>query len=144
MGYAERNTWAGLVASVIAVAVYAVMVLPQLSRVPVAEVEWILPMAFTIGFGIVLSIALSISWGILARALDPDTEHRADQRDREIEWLGDRVGQAFLVLGGLAGIILAMVDAESFWIGNAIFVGFFLSAFVGGITQLVVYRRGMP
>ena len=73
---------------------------------------------------------------------DPELEQRADQRDREIEWFGDRIGQAFLVLGGLGGLVLAMTRADWFWIGNAIFAGFVLSAILGGIARLVAYRRG--
>lgn len=144
MVYAERNTWAQLIASVVATGVYLAVVLPQLGTVAVAQIDWVWPMIWTVLAAIVVSIVGSIVWGIIAGARDPDEEHAADQRDREIELLGDRVGQAFLVIGGLAGLILAMLEAPGFWIGNAIFAGFFLSASLGGITRLIVYRRGMP
>lgn len=144
MGYVERNTWAQLIASAAGTIVYVALVLSQLWSRPVGEIGWQWPMVWTITGAIVLSIVLSILWGIAAGMRDPDEEHRADQRDREIEHLGDRVGQAFLVIGGLAALVLAMVRADWFWIGNAIFFGFFLSAFVGGIARIVVYRRGMP
>jgi MFS family permease len=101
-------------------------------------------MIWTIVGSIVASIVISILWGIFAGMLNPDEEHRADRRDREIEWQGDRVGQALLVIGSLGALILAMVEAEWFWIGNAIFLGFFASAFLGGIARIVIYRRGMP
>ncbi len=52
------------------------------------------------------------------------------------------MGAAFVVIGALGALILAMVEAEWFWIGNAIFAGFFLSAFIGGIARLIAYRRG--
>ena len=64
------------------------------------------------------------------------------QRDREIEHFGDRVGQSFLTIGGIAALILAMVDAAHFWIGVTLFTGFFLSAFVGGLARLGAYRAG--
>jgi hypothetical protein len=73
---------------------------------------------------------------------DPDAS-LLDQRDREISRMGDRVGQAFGVIGGLVALALAMLEADWFWIGNAIFLGFFLSAFLGGIAQIIVYRRGL-
>lgn len=142
MGYAERNTWVQLVASVAGVAVYLAIVVPQLVSRPVGEVDWVWPMTWTILGAIVLSIVLAIGWGILAGARDPATEHRADQRDREIEWFGDRVGQAFLVIGALGALVLAMVRADWFWIGNAVFVGFFLSSLFGGMARLAAYRRG--
>lgn len=142
MGYAERITWVGLIASVGGVIVYIVLVAPQVARVPVDEIDWVWPMVWTILGAIVASILLSIGWGMVAGARDPSIEHRADQRDREIEWFGDRVGTAFTVIGSLGALILAMVQAPWFWIGQAIFFGFFLSAFVGGIARLVAYRRG--
>ncbi|WP_243076510.1 hypothetical protein [Microbacterium sp. SS28] len=142
MGYSERITWSQLIASSVGTVVYLAIVLPQLGGTPVTEIEWVWPMIWTILGAIVLSIVVSIAWGIAAGMRDPETEHRADQRDREIEWFGDRTGQAFLVLGSLSALILAMVSADWFWIGNALFLGFFLSALLGGIARLVGYRRG--
>lgn len=144
MGYAERNTWSQLIASTAGAIVYLALVLPQLLDGPVSDIQWQWPMVWTVLGAIVLAIALSILWGIVAGMLDPDEEHREDQRDRDIERLGDRVGQAFLVLGALAALILAMIHADWFWIGNAVFFGFFLSALLSGITRIIVYRRGMP
>lgn len=145
MGYSERNVWSGLVASVIGVAVYVSIVLPQLSAAngAVAGIGWQWPMVFCVVGALVAAILVSITWGILAGLRDPSVEHRADIRDRDIERMGDRVGQAFTVIGALAGLILAMVGAEAFWIGNAIFFGFFAAAVIGGIAQLIAYRRGL-
>ena len=142
MGYAERNTWAQLLAGVIGTGAYFVIVLPQFGSRAIEQIDWVWPMVWCIVAGIVLSIGLSILWGIVAGARDPDETHRADQRDREIEWFGDRIGQAFMVLGGLAGLVLAMLRVDWFWIGNAIFLGFFLSTTLGGIARLIAYRRG--
>ena len=144
MGYAERNTWAQLIASAGGTAVYLAIVLPQLATTPVGEIDWVWPMIWSIVGAIVASIVISILWGILAGMANPEVEHTADLRDREIEQLGDRVGQAFMVIGGLVALVLAMVEGPWFWIGNAIFLGFFFSAFLGGLTRIVVYRRGMP
>lgn len=144
MGYAERNTWSQLVASTAGAIVYLALVLPQMLSRPIADVEWQWPMVWTVLGAIVLAIVLAIGWGIVAGMIDPDEEHREDQRDREIEHLGDRVGQAFLVIGALAALVLAMIHADWFWIGNALFFGFYLSALLGGVTRLIVYRRGMP
>ncbi|MDZ8170496.1 hypothetical protein [Microbacterium xanthum] len=144
MAYAERNTWAQLIASLAGTIVYVVLVAPELWRVPIDEVEWVWPMVWTVAGAIVLSIVLSIGWGILAGMRDPEETHTADQRDREIEWFGDRIGVAFLVIGALSALVLAMLDVDTFWIGNAIFFGFFLSAFIGGIARLSAYRGGFP
>lgn len=143
MGYAERNVWTGLVASVAGVAVYAAIVLPQLGDRPVDEIDWQWPMIFCVAGALVAAIVASIVWGIAAGMRDPETEHRADVRDRDIERMGDRVGQAFSVIGGLVALALAMVGGEAFWIGNAIFAGFFLTATIGSVARLVAYRRGL-
>lgn len=143
MGYAERNVWTGLVASIAGVAVYAAIVLPQLNDRPVADIEWQWPMIFCVVGALAVAIVASIVWGIVAGMLDPETEHRADVRDRDIERMGDRVGQAFSVIGALVALVLAMVGGELFWIGNAIFFGFFLTATIGSVARLVAYRRGL-
>lgn len=142
MAYMERTIWAQLIASVVGLVVYLVLVVPQLFSAPVDEVDWVWPMIWTIVGAIVLSIVLSIVWGIVARIRDPELEHTADQRDREIEWFGERVGQSFLAIGGIGALILAMVEAPWFWIGNTLFLGFFLSAALGGMARLGAYRTG--
>lgn len=142
MAYMERTIWAQLIASVIGLVVYLALIVPQLITTPVGEIAWVWPMVGTIAGGIVLSIVLSIAWGIVARMRDPELEHTADQRDREIERFGERVGQGFLAIGAIGALILAMVEAPWFWIGNALFLGFFLSAALGGMARLGAYRRG--
>ena len=142
MGYAERLTWTQLVSSLIATGVYFALVIPQLSAAPASEIDWGWPMLWCMLGGIAISIGGSIIWGIVAGMRDPDQEHRLDQRDREIERFGDRIGQAFLVIGGVAALVLSALRADWFWIGHAVFIGFFLSAVVGGIARLIGHRRG--
>ena len=144
MSFEERNTWAGLIVSIPGVGVYVVWMLVAAASTPIDEIEWVWPMATTIGVSIVAVIALSIGWGIAASRRDPDLDHRSDVRDREIANLGDRVGRAFLVLGGLTALVLCAVQAPWFWIANAVYAGFALSAILGSIARIVVYRRGLP
>lgn len=142
--YAERNTWSGLALTLIAVTVYVVLVLQRAGGGPLTEVDWLPLMLWTIGGGIAATIATSIVWGIIAGMGEPEGVGRVDQRDRDIERLGSRVGQSFLAIAGLGVIFLCALEAHWFWIANAMFFGFALSAFVGGVAQVVVYRRGMP
>lgn len=144
MGYAERNTWAGLVAGVVGIAVYVVIVAGQLPSRPVEEIDWLAPMLWTIGGAIAASIVLSIVWGMVAGARDPGEPQREDVRDRDISQLGDRVGQAFLVIGMLGALALCAAAAHWFWIAHTLYLGLALSAIVGGVARVVVYRRGMP
>ncbi|MGP3533931.1 hypothetical protein ACTU3I_03975 [Microbacterium sp. RD1] len=143
MVYEERNTWVSLLVTIVALPVYVIVVLTQAGGGPLAEVDWAPIMLWTIGITIVTSILVSILWGIVAGMREPDGVGRSDQRDRDIARMGDRVGQAFPVIAGLGAIVLCAVEAEWFWIANTIFFGFALSAVVGGIARVIVYRRGL-
>jgi hypothetical protein len=143
VGYVERNTWSGLIVTIVAFTVYIVVVLQQAGGGPLEDVDWVPIMLWTIAVSIVAVIALTILWGIVVGMRDPESS-RTDIRDREIGQIGDRVGQAFAALGGLGAIALCALEVDWFWIANTIFFGFGLSAFVGGIATVVLYRRGMP
>jgi hypothetical protein len=143
VGYVERNTWSGLIVTIVAFTVYIVVVLQQAGGGPLERVDWVPIMLVTIGVSIVAVIILTILWGIVAGMRDPEAS-RTDVRDREIGRIGDRVGQAFSAMGGLGAIVLCALEADWFWIANTIFFGFGLSALVGGIATVVLYRRGMP
>ncbi|NKF30853.1 hypothetical protein HER21_30840, partial [Pseudomonas sp. BGM005] len=66
MVYEERNAWAGLIVGVLVIGGYVVSVLQQAAGRPVTEVDWLPPMLWTIGLGIVATIVISIVWGIIA------------------------------------------------------------------------------
>ncbi|GAA5202944.1 hypothetical protein [Microbacterium jejuense] len=143
MVYEERNIWASLIVSVLAMAVYIVLVLQQAGGGPLADVDWVPLMLWTIGASIVAAILLSIAWGMLAGMRDPDGVGKSDQRDRDISHMSTRVGQAFLVIAGLGVIVLCAFEADWFWIANTMFFGFALSSIVGGIASVIAYRRGL-
>ena len=143
MVYEERNTWASLIASAIAMIIYVVVTLQQADGGPLADVDWVPIMLWTIGGSIVGAIVLSIVWGIVAGMGDLEGVGKSDQRDRDIARLGSRVGQGFIVAAGLGAIALCAVEADWFWIANTIFFGFALWAFVGGVVSVVAYRRGI-
>ncbi|MFJ2504370.1 hypothetical protein [Microbacterium sp. NPDC087592] len=143
MVYEERNAWAGLIVSPIALVVYVVLVLQQAGGGPLTAVDWFPLMLWTIGGGIVATIVISIVWGILAGMKDPDGAGRSDIRDRDISRMGGRVEQAFVVIAGLGVIALCAVGADVFWIANTMYLGFAVSALVGGIARVIAYRRGL-
>lgn len=143
MVYEERNAWAGLIISPISLAVYIVLVLQQAAGGPLTDVDWFPLMLWVIGASIVAVILLSIVWGIIAGANDPDGVGRSDIRDRDIARLGGRVEQAFIVIAGLGVIALCAVGADVFWIANTMYAGFAVSALIGGIARVIAYRRGL-
>ena len=143
MVYQERNTWSQLIATLVAMTAYVIVVLQAAGGGPLTDVHWWPIMLWTILGSIVGSILLSILWGMIAGARDPDGVGMADLRDRDIAHLGSRVGQAFMVIAGLGVIALCALEASWFWIANTMFFGFALSALVGGIAQVIAYRRGL-
>lgn len=144
MSYGERNAWIGLIVSVISISVYVAIIGPQLRATPVGEIDWALPVLWTIGGGIVASVVASIVWGTAVRVRHDDDRPVEDVRDRDISRMGSRVGQAFLTIGILAALVLCAVTAEWFWIANTLYAGAALSAVIDTVARVVVYRTGMP
>lgn len=143
MVYEERNVWAGLVISVVAVTVYVILVVQSAGGGPLTDVDWFPLMLWTIGLSIAASILVSILWGMIAGAKDPEGAGRSDIRDRDIAHMGGRMEQAFVVIAGLGVIALCAVGADVFWIANTMFAGFAVAAIVGGIARVIAYRRGL-
>lgn len=143
MVHEERNVWAGLVITVIAMTAYVVIVLQRAAGGPLTDVVWWPTMLWTIGASIAGSILVSIAWGIVSGRTDPDNVGRSDERDRHIAHMGSRVGQAFTVIAGLGVIALCALEAHWFWIAHTMFFGFALSAFIGGVASVIAYRQGL-
>jgi len=116
-----------------------VLLLSSAAETPFPDTPYVVPMLATIGGGIVAGIVNGIILGIVT----PKGRAVTDERDVAIDRLGERVGNAFLVIGALAGLVLAMLAAHPFWIANALYLGFVLSAILGAVAKLVAYRRGV-
>ena len=141
MSYEEKGTWVFLTIAVGGYAVYLFLVLPQfLAGTAVAEIDWVTPMLWTIGGAIVAGII----GRILVEIVAPSDSTKGDIRDKEIDRLGERVGGSFVVIGGVGALILAMFDVDTFWIANALYLGFVISGVLSGVTKLIAYRRGVP
>ena len=141
MSYEEKGTWVYLVVSAIGYAVYVFLVLPQLlGGTPVDEIDYVPAVFWTIGGSIVAAIVLRI----LVEIVVPSGSTRGDVRDKEIDRLGERVGNAFLVIGAIGALLLALFEGGYFWIANVIYLGFVLSAILSSITKVIVYRKGVP
>ena len=137
MAYEEKRAWIMLVVSTVGYAVYAVLVLGRSGPAPLAEVPYAATLLWITGASIVASIALNI-----AVSIRNPKDSRRDQRDREIGQFGDRIGQSFVVVGGVLAMFLAMARLDQFWIANAIYLAFTLSAVLGSVARIVGYRRG--
>ncbi len=144
MGYGERGAWNGLVTGAVSIIVYLAIILPQLGARPVSEIDWVTPMLWTIGGAIAAGILISIGWSTAARIRDDDDRPVEDVRDRDISRMGSRAGQAFLVIGILGALALCAVQADWFWIAQALYAASAISALVDGVSRVIVYRTGMP
>lgn len=134
----ERRAWVYLVVAVVGYGVYLATVLSRAASAPLVDVDYVPTMLFTIGAAIVAGIVINIVVGIFTPRLD----QAKDVRDRDIARLGDRVGQALLVIGGVAALLLAITEAPYFYIANVVYLCFVLSAVLSSVTRVVVYRRG--
>ncbi|WP_454042122.1 hypothetical protein [Cellulosimicrobium sp. Marseille-Q8652] len=138
MSYEEKGTWVYLVVSVVVYAAYVGVILSRADGGPVADVAYVAPLLWSIGAAIVAGIVVRI----VVEIVRPSESYRSDERDRELARLGVTVGWWGVVGGSLAALALALVEADHFWIANAVYLGFVLSAVLSSVTTIVAYRRG--
>lgn len=144
----ERTVWVYLAVVIITSTTYFAVVTPRALSQPIEDVSWITPMLWTLGFSILGTIIGSIlgviggAVGLAIRGIEPKGQLEGDMRDKDIKRLGDR--RAAVVSGGamFGVLVLAMIGADLFWIGNLVF----LAGTVGGIIETTAkiraYRRG--
>lgn len=141
MSYEEKNTWAFAVIAPLGYAVY--LTLAYLTgEGPLDASAYVWPMVSSIGGAIVAGILAGIMLGILGGASGQKGASRSDHRDREIGWLGDRVGNSFVVIGGVAALVLCFVEAPHVYIANVLYLCFVLAAILQSVAKLIAYRRG--
>ena len=138
MAHQEKRAWIMLVVAVVAYAAYVAVVLREAAGGPLVDVTY----ASTLLWSIAIAIAANIILDIVTSLGTPRHEYKPDVRDREIARIGDLTGQSFLVIGGLAALVLSLMKADWFWISNVIYLGFVLSAVLGSATKIAGYRGG--
>ena len=140
MAHEEKRAWIRLVVAVLGYATYLVLVLVRSDGRALTGVPYAGALLWTIGLAVVASVLAETGLSIAA----PGASRAADERDREIGRLGEHVGQSFVVIGAVVAMLMAMAGWHLFWIANVIYLCFVLSAVLGGVTKVVVYRRGVP
>jgi hypothetical protein len=138
----ERAAWAYLMTVVVTTGGYLAVMLPRLLTTPVEQISWVGPLLWTLGLSMVGNIVVTMVLAMASRAGCPDGEVTADVRDREI---GRRGGSALMVAlsAGFVGALgLAMLDADTFWIGNLLFLCGAAGAVAETTTKIRLYRRG--
>ena len=140
MTHEEKRAWIRLVVAVLGYAAYVAVILSRLDGRPLLEVRYAGPLLWTVGGAIVAAIVAEIGMAIV----NPRASRVKDERDREIGRLGETTGQAFVVIGAVSAMLMAMAGWDRFWIANAIYLCFVLSAIIGGTAKVIVYRKGVP
>jgi NADH:ubiquinone oxidoreductase subunit 6 (subunit J) len=132
----EKSNWVVLVVAVPTLLVYVALVVPQVLSTPIAEVSWVQPMIFAIvGF-----IVANVLGNVVAAASNPGEAEKNDERDREINRVGERVGNWLMIAGSIAALVLAMAMADHFWIANAIYLGGMAASIVSSAAKIAAYR----
>jgi len=142
MSYEERGQWVYIVVNILTFGGYAAIVLGQVGSVPLAELDYAPTMLWAIGIAIALSIVGRILMEIAGEMARPGDSHQADVRDRDIGRLGEYFSGTLLGVGMVVPFALALAEFDHFWIANAMYAAFALSALVGTAVKLVAYRRG--
>ncbi|WP_405021046.1 hypothetical protein OHV05_33330 [Kitasatospora sp. NBC_00070] len=138
MAVEEKRAWCMLAVTVATYTAYLAVVLDRPAGLGLTQAPYVAALLWSIGGGIVASIVLHTA----VSTFSPREENVRDQRDREIHRFGEYVGQSFMAIGGMAGMGLAMAGQDRFWIANAIYLAFVLSALLGASAKIAAYRFG--
>lgn len=138
MSLEEKRAWIYAVVAFVVPVVYFVAILTQVPGRDVAQIAYVLPMLVAV----VAAIVLNIVAHIVATMLAPRDVAPKDERERQIDRLGEYVGFYVMSVAALVPLVLAMVEAEHFWIANTLYLAFVLAAFTSSIVKIVAYRRG--
>jgi type VI protein secretion system component VasK len=136
MAFVEKSNWVVLVVAVATLAVYGTWTLTQALGKPVAEIGWVQPMIYSI----VAFVVLNVVGNVIAAATNPKEADKSDQRDKEINRFGERVGNYLIIAGSCVALVLTMAAADRFWIGNAIYFAGILAAMGASVTKIAAYH----
>jgi hypothetical protein len=146
----ERTAWAYLgIVTVTSGTYFALMITRALAQ-PIERISWVGPLLWTIGLsvtGTVVTTVVSTVVGVVrddpgSCGQDAETHLSSDVRDKEINRRGERASAGVLGTGLGAGLVLAMLDADAFWMGNLLFLFGTIGAIVQAATKIRLYRQG--
>jgi predicted membrane protein len=118
--------------------VYLVLLFGSANGAPLPEVDYVPILLWTIAGAVVGSVI----GRIVVEIVHARDAQQADERDRDIGRLGEYVGGTILGIGMVGPFILALIEADQFWIANAMYLVFVVASVVGTTIKLIVYRRG--
>ncbi len=140
MSYKEKSTWIMLLIPMLVYAGYLTRILSRADGEPLTDVPYAEAMLWACAAWIILAIVTHI----VVFAIVRDDVGEVDQRDHEIGHFGEYIGQFVVIVAGMAALVMAVMETDHFWIGNAIYLAFVLSSVVGSGAKIHAYRRGHP
>jgi drug/metabolite transporter (DMT)-like permease len=147
MSNEERGQWVYLVAILVTYVGYLVIIFGYLGQTAPADIDYVPTMLVSIGIGIALAIVgrivVEIVGRISAEIAGIDDGHDADVRDRDVGRFGEYVAGTVLGVGMVVPFVLTLAELDHFWIANAMYLAFVVSALVGTVVKVVAYRRGL-
>ena len=138
MSFQEKNGWWYGALAIVLPAIYAAIVFPQVATTAVNEIEYIRPLITVV----VLALALNIA-GAIALSIATRERGKEDERDRTIARRSDLAGYYTLAAAVIGALAITMARFDPFWIANAIYGAFILSALITTVVKLTAYRQGV-
>ena len=139
MTFEEKRQWAYGFASLVVPAAYLVWLAGRVAdAATIADVSYVRALLWAIGAGIVVNMIGSA----LVRGASRNADLK-DQRDLEIARRGDTVGFIAFSILIVGPFVLAMRDADTFWIANAIYVSYVLTAVLTATVKATLNRKGI-
>ena len=138
MSFEEKGAWAYAVLAIALPVIYFATIIGQLPNTAVTEIDYQGRLLAAVGATIALTIVSMIGIGIAS----PAEAGRSDQRDKEINRLGEYVGGTALGIGMIVPFGLVLTEVAHFWIANAMYLVFVVAGLVGTTVKLIAYRRG--
>ena len=138
MNYQEKTILIALPLDFIIFGAYGIWLIPQLSE-GIENIDYRTPVIFAL----VASVLLTIISQILLASFDHKQANVEDVRDKEIRRRANGYTLAFLAAPYLFGLILAIAEADYFYIVHVMLFGGVLADIVTSLAQLRFYRRGI-
>lgn len=139
MSYEEKGTWAYVVVGVAVFAGYVIWLVGAADGGPLTGVAYERPLVTAI----VVSVVATVVGRVLLEVVRPSESTRPDVRDKEVSRFGDYVGGQVLSVLGAGVLALAIADADTFWIAQALYAAYVVQMVVSSATKIVAYRRGL-
>lgn len=139
MSFKEKSTLAMTGILVLVFGGYFSIVVGEVAQSPVRDVAWV---GLMVPVVVALVVLAAIAHALIAISA-PSQAGAEDERDRLLERRGAHVGGYVLAIGTVVGLGLAMVDAPTFWIAQALLASLVLGELAKSVTALALYRRGI-